>query len=125
WNRDGFHVEYVVMFKDDTRFMLVHPITGNLKTMLDTKGPGTIYRYCFTTPDMTSCYEDLVAGGVQPENENGVPLPADQLKSPVGTPTIWLPKQFGDLSMEILEEEGMEASMARLRTEAANQLGAI
>jgi len=118
WKRDDFHVEYVIMFKDTQRFYFVRPFSGNLKDLLDKKGPGTIYRLCFTTQDVATCFHELVSAGVQPENENGVPLRADGLLSPSGTPIIWLPKVFGDLSIEILEEKPMEASMETLRLAA-------
>lgn len=118
WQRGDFHVEFVILFKDAQRFFLVQPYSGNLKDLMDEKGEGTIYRFCFTTSDIGACYEELVDSGVQPENENGEPLSVDDLDSPVGIPIIWLPKEFGDLSMEILEEQAMEQHMAELRSEA-------
>ncbi|MFO0996028.1 MAG: VOC family protein [Alphaproteobacteria bacterium] len=118
WKRGDFHVEYVVMFKDATRFFLVRPYSGNLKTLMDKKGEGTIYRYCFTSKSVKACFKELVAAGVQPENENAVPLKEDDLDSPIGMPIVWLPRVFGDLSMEILEEKPMEAYMTELRENA-------
>jgi methylmalonyl-CoA/ethylmalonyl-CoA epimerase len=119
WHRDDFHVEYVIMFNENQRFMLVRPISGNLKMLLDEKGPGTIYRFCFTTSDISACFKELVDAGVQPQNENGVPLTVDSLLSPSGTPAIWLPKEVGGLSIEILEENAMEARMKARRAEAS------
>jgi methylmalonyl-CoA/ethylmalonyl-CoA epimerase len=119
WKRGDFHVEYVIMFNEHQRFMFVQPISGNLKDLLDSKGPGTIYRFCFTTSDITACFNELVAAGVQPENENGVPLQVEGLVSPSGTPAIWLPKVIGGLSIEILEEKAMETRMNARRTEAS------
>jgi methylmalonyl-CoA/ethylmalonyl-CoA epimerase len=118
WQRGDFHVAYVVMFKNDTRFFLVQPFSGNLKEQIDRKGEGTIYRYCFTSKSVKACFRELVAASVQPENENAVPLKEDDLDSPIGMPIVWLPKVFGDLSMEILEEKPMEEYMRSLRDNA-------
>jgi methylmalonyl-CoA/ethylmalonyl-CoA epimerase len=118
WRRGDFHVEYVIMFKDNQRFFFVQPYSGNLKDLLDKKGEGTIYRFCFTTSDIRQAFRELAAAGVQPEDENGAPLAEDRLDSPAGTPIVWLPKVFGDLSMEILEEKSMEQRMGELRREA-------
>jgi methylmalonyl-CoA/ethylmalonyl-CoA epimerase len=118
WNRDGFHVEYKVLFSGKERFMLVQPISGNLKHLIDEKGEGTIYRLCYTVPDMKTAYDELEAAGVQPENERGQPLTKDNLASPGGTPIIWLPKAFGNLSIELLEEASMEARMEESRLAA-------
>lgn len=104
WDRDGFHVRYKVLSNEHQKFMLVQPISGNLKDMLDSKGEGTIYRFCFKTPDITGAYRELVAQGVQPVNENGKPIGEDEMASPSGTRILWLPKQFGDLSIEFLED---------------------
>jgi methylmalonyl-CoA/ethylmalonyl-CoA epimerase len=117
WKRGDFHVEYVIMFKDNTRFYFVRPFSGNLKEMLDKKGPGTIYRFCFTSQNIKTCFRELIAAGVKPENENGQPMTEDDLASPAGIPIIWLPKIFGDLSMEILEEKAMEERMSERRRE--------
>ena len=97
--------------------MFVHPHSGNLKDQLDEKGEGTIYRYCFTTKDIKACHRELVARGVQPEDENANPISEDDLDSPVGVQALWLPRVFGDLSMEILEEESMENFIGKLRSE--------
>jgi len=118
WQRGDFHVEYVIMFKDALRFYFVRPFSGNLKTMLDEKGEGTIYRFCFTSSNIQTCFHKLVAAGVQPENENGEPLTIEALNSPAGIPIIWLPKVFGDLSLEILEEKAMAERMAQRRRDA-------
>ncbi len=104
WNRDGFHVEYYILSNEWQRFMLVHPITGNLRELLDDKGDGHIYRFCFTTDDFVGQYRDLVAAGVQPVNENNRPLSENELESPSGRRIMWLPKEVGQLSVEILEE---------------------
>lgn len=119
WNRDGFHVEYKVLFSGKERFMLVQPIAGNLKTLIDEKGEGTIYRLCYTVPDMKAAFDELVAAGVQPENESGQPMSKDDLSSPSGTPIVWLPKAFGNLSIELLEEGPMEARMEETRLAAS------
>ncbi len=108
WQRDGLHVRYAVVRWDKERFMLVQPISGNLKELMDAKGEGTIYRHCYTTPDIEAAYDELVAMGVQPENENGKTLARDDLDSPSGARIIWLPKQFGDFSIELLEEQELE-----------------
>lgn len=118
WNRDGFHVEYKVLFNGHERFMLVQPISGNLKTLIDEKGEGTIYRLCYTVPDMKAAYDELKAVGVQPENENGQPMSKNDLASPGGTPIIWLPKTFGNLSIELLEAATMESRMEESRRSA-------
>lgn len=108
WQRDGLHVRYAVVRWDDERFMLVQPISGNLKELMDSKGDGTIYRHCYSTPDIEAAYDELVAMGVQPENENGKALARDKLSSPSGARIIWLPKRFGDFSIELLEEQELE-----------------
>ena len=75
---------------------------------MDSKGEGTIYRHCYSTPDIEAAYDELVAMGVQPENENGKALARDKLSSPSGARIIWLPKRFGDFSIELLEEQELE-----------------
>ena len=63
WNRDGFHVEYKIMFSGTERFFLVQPISGNLKTLIDEKGEGTIYRLCYTVPDDAGLWKMQVRPG--------------------------------------------------------------
>ncbi|WP_426126724.1 VOC family protein [Pseudomonas sp. DWP1b1] len=109
WERGGLHVRYAVVLTGQERFMLVQPIAGNLRELLDAHGEGMIYRHCYTTPDIEIAYDELIAAGVQPENENGVPLARENLQSPSGGRIIWLPKRFGHFSMEILEEATLEA----------------
>lgn len=111
WNRGGFHVRYAVVLMGQERFMLVQPLTGNLRELLDAHGEGMIYRHCYTTPDIEVAYAESVAKGVQPEDENGRPLALADLQSPSGTRIIWLPKRFGHFSIEILEEKGLQAFM--------------
>jgi len=111
WNRGAFHVRYAVVLMGQERFMLVQPLTGNLRELLDAHGEGMIYRHCYTTPDIEVAYAELVAKGVQPEDENGRPLALEDLQSPSGTRIIWLPKRFGHFSIEILEEKGLQAFM--------------
>lgn len=118
WNRNGFHVQYQIMFNGTERFYLVQPIAGNLKDMLEEKGDGTIYRLCYTVEDIDSAYSELVASGVQPQDENGKPLPRENLSSPNGSRIIWLPKQFGTLSIELLEAGRFEQRMEQLRQAA-------
>jgi methylmalonyl-CoA/ethylmalonyl-CoA epimerase len=119
WKRDDFHVEFVVMFKNSERLFFVHPIAGDLKRMLDEKGDGTIYRLCYTSPDVVACHRELKAKDVQPENERGEAVDESQLKSPGGTNILWMPKTVGSLSIEILEEEAFEKAMATLRETAS------
>ena len=111
WERGGLQVRYAVALMGQERFMLVQPLAGNLRVLLDTHGEGMIYRHCYTTPDIEVAYAELVAKGVQPEDENGLPLALEDLQSPAGTRIIWLPKRFGHFSIEILEEQGLEAFM--------------
>lgn len=111
WERGGLHVRYAVALMGQERFMLVQPLAGNLRVLLDTHGEGMIYRHCYTSPDIELAYADLIAKGVQPEDENGLPLALEDLQSPAGTRIIWLPKRFGHFSIEILEEQGLEAFM--------------
>ncbi|KAF6687594.1 VOC family protein [Pseudomonas sp. EKM23D] len=111
WERGGLQVRYAVALMGQERFMLVQPLAGNLRVLLDTHGEGMIYRHCYTTPDIEVAYTELVAKGVQPEDENGQPLALEDLQSPSGTRIIWLPKRFGHFSIEILEEQGLEAFM--------------
>ena len=118
WHRGDFHVEYVVVFCGTERFMLVQPHSGPLALLMDRKGPGTIYRLCYTTKDIKRVYQGLISSGVKPEDENGKALTPEGLDSPAGIPIMWLPKEVGDLSIEILEEAAMEASMRGLREAA-------
>lgn len=111
WNRGGFHVRYAVVLMGQERFMLVQPVAGNLRELLDAHGEGMIYRHCYTTPDIEVAYAELMAEGVQPQDENGRPLSLADLQSPSGKRIIWLPKRFGHFSIEILEEKGLEAFM--------------
>lgn len=111
WKRGGLHVRYAVALMGQERFMLVQPLAGNLRELLDAHGEGMIYRHCYTTPDIETAYAELIAEGVQPENENGQPLALEDLQSPSGTRIIWLPKRFGHFSIEILEEKGLEVFM--------------
>ena len=109
WNRGGFHVRYAVVLMGQERFMLVQPLAGNLRELLDAHGEGMIYRHCYTTPNIEVAYAELMAEGVQPQDENGRPLSLADLQSPSGKRIIWLPKRFGHFSIEILEEKGLEA----------------
>ncbi|MFS2155813.1 VOC family protein [Pseudomonas sp. Pseusp122] len=109
WERGGLHVRYAIAMIGLERFMLVQPLAGNLKDLLDTTGEGMIYRHCYSTPDIEQTYDQLIAGGVQPEDENGKPLARENLQSPSGTRIIWLPKRFGHFSIEILEENALQA----------------
>lgn len=108
WERDELHVKYAVVKIGQEHFMLVEPFKGNLKNLLDTKGEGTIYRHCYSTPDIEAAFDELTASGVQPEDENGNPLSKESLNSPSGVRIIWLPKRFGEFSIEILEEAGLQ-----------------
>lgn len=108
WQREELHVTYAVVRMRQERFMLVQPFSGNLKTLLDRKGEGTIYRHCYSTPDIEAAFDELVASGVQPEDENGNNLSKESLNSPSGVRIIWLPKRFGEFSIEILEEAGLQ-----------------
>jgi methylmalonyl-CoA/ethylmalonyl-CoA epimerase len=104
WKRDDFHVKYYVLTNELQKFMLVHPISGNLRELLDRKGEGTIYRFCFKTDDIVGAYRHALAAGVQPVNENDEPIAEADLNTPAGIRIFWLPKQFGELSMEVLED---------------------
>ncbi|CAD0002409.1 VOC family protein [Flavobacterium salmonis] len=108
WERDGLHVTYALVRIDKELFMLVQPFSGNLKNLIDTKGEGTIYRHCYSTVDIEMTYDQLIASGVQPEDENGNALYRENLNSPSGVRIIWLPKRFGEFSIEILEEKGIQ-----------------
>lgn len=109
WERGGLHVRYAIARMGQERFMLVQPLAGNLKVLLDEHGEGMIYRHCYSTPDIEAAYDQLVANGVQPENENGEPLACSDLQSPAGARIIWLPKRFGHFSIEIIEAQALEA----------------
>jgi len=108
WERGGLHVRYAVVMFGAERFMLVQPIAGNLKELMDNQGEGTIYRHCYSTPDIEAAYDELVAAGVQPEDENGNPLGRDGLQTPSGTRILWLPRRFGNFSIELLEEKALQ-----------------
>lgn len=109
WERGGLHVRYAIAMIGTERFMLVQPLAGNLKALLDASGEGMIYRHCYSTPDIEKAYDQLIAAGAQPEDENGQPLARSNLQSPSGGRIIWLPKRFGHFSVEILEEKTLEA----------------
>ena len=109
WERGGLHVHYAIALIGAERFMLVQPLAGNLKALLDCAGEGMIYRHCYSTPDIEKAYDELIAAGVQPEDENAKPLARANLQSPSGTRIIWLPKRFGHFSIEILEDKALEA----------------
>jgi len=109
WERGGLHVRYAIALIGQERFMLVQPLAGNLKALLDASGEGMIYRHCYSTPDIEKAYDELMVAGVQPEDENGQPLARANLQSPSGARIIWLPKRFGHFSIEILEEQALEA----------------
>ncbi|WP_374174818.1 VOC family protein [Flavobacterium tructae] len=111
WERDELHVVYAVVRIGQERFMLVQPFSGNLKNLLETKGEGTIYRHCYSTPDIEAAFDELINSGVQPEDENGNALSRESLNSPSGVRIIWLPKRFGEFSIEILEEAGLQQFM--------------
>jgi len=108
WQRDGLHVRYAVVLFGSERFILVQPLAGNLLELMQRSGEGTIYRQCYTTPDILVAYDELLAKGEQPEDENGKPLAREQLDSPSGVRIIWLPKRFGQLSIEILQADELE-----------------
>lgn len=109
WERGGLRVRYAIAMIGTERFMLVQPLAGNLKALLDASGEGMIYRHCYSTPDIEKAYDQLIAAGAQPEDENGQPLARSNLQSPSGGRIIWLPKRFGHFSVEILEEKTLEA----------------
>ena len=109
WERGGLHVRYAIALIGQERFMLVQPLAGNLRELLDAPGEGMIYRHCYSTPAIEKTYDELMAAGVQPEDENGKPLARANLQSPSGTRIIWLPKRFGHFSIEILEAKALEA----------------
>lgn len=113
WERGGLHVRYAIVRFGTERFMLVQPIAGNLRDLLDRQGEGTIYRHCYSTPDIEQAYDELLASGVQPEDENGQPLARGQLQSPSGARILWLPKRFGHFSIELLEQRELEAFIAQ------------
>lgn len=108
WERGDLHVTYAVLKIGQERLMLVQPFSGNLKNLIDAKGEGTIYRHCYSTSDIEAAFDELVASGVQPEDENGDALSRESLNSPSGVRIIWLPKRFGEFSIEILEEAGLQ-----------------
>jgi len=108
WERDGLHVRYAIVMFGTERVMLVQPIAGNLRDLMEANGEGMIYRHCYSTPDIEVAYDELVAVGVQPEDENGRPLSREALQSPSGVRIIWLPKRFGHFSIELLEERELE-----------------
>ncbi|VVQ18342.1 hypothetical protein PS938_04555 [Pseudomonas fluorescens] len=109
WERGGLHVHYAIAMIGQERFMLVQPLAGNLRELLDSSGEGMIYRHCYSTPDIEKAYDELMVAGVQPEDENGKPLTRANLQAPSGTRIIWLPKRFGHFSIEILEDKTLEA----------------
>ena len=77
WQRDGLHVRYAIVMFGTERLMLVQPFTGNLKALMDSNGEGTIYRHCYSTPDIEAAYDELIEAGVQTEYEYGKPMYSD------------------------------------------------
>jgi uncharacterized glyoxalase superfamily protein PhnB len=69
WERGGLHIRYAIARMGQERFMLVQPLAGNLKVLLDEHGEGMIYRHCYSTPDIEVAYDQLLANGVQPETK--------------------------------------------------------
>src|SRR6218665_1612589 len=63
WERGGLHVRYALVMFGTERFMLVQPLAGNLFALMALQGEGTIYRHCYTTPDIEAAYDELVASG--------------------------------------------------------------
>ncbi|WP_322025125.1 VOC family protein [Burkholderia sp. BCC1977] len=112
WARDGLHVRYAIVMVGAERFILVQPLAGNLKALMDTHGEGTIYRHCYATPDIEAAYDELVAAGEQPEDENGQPLSRENLTSPSGVRILWLPKRVGQFSIEIIDARELERFVA-------------
>ena len=102
-------MRYAIALTGQERFMLVQPLAGNLEGLLDSAGEGMIYRHCYSTPDIENAYDELMAAGVQLEDENGKPLARANLQSPSGAQIIWLPKRFGRFSIEILEDKALDA----------------
>jgi methylmalonyl-CoA/ethylmalonyl-CoA epimerase len=58
WERGGLHVHYAIALIGQERFMLVQPLAGSLKELLDSSGEGMIYRHCYSTPDIEKAYEE-------------------------------------------------------------------
>ncbi|WIV97543.1 VOC family protein [Kinneretia aquatilis] len=110
WSRDGLRVRYAIvrMGEGGERFMLVQPEAGPLRELLDRQGEGTIYRHCYSTPDIEAAYDILLARGVQPEDELGRPLAREQLHNPSGARILWLPCRFGHFSIELLQADELE-----------------
>ncbi|MFC0778618.1 VOC family protein [Flavobacterium sp. HJSW_4] len=113
WEREELRVIYAVVRIGTEHFMLVQPFSGNLKNLLDAKGEGTIYRHCYSTPDIEKAFDELRANGLQPEDENGKPIVKEDLNSPSGVRIIWLPKRFGEFSIEILEDQSLKEFMQK------------
>lgn len=118
WERDGLHVRYAIVRLPEAggrreRFMLVQPIRGNLHELLERQGEGCIYRHCYSTPDIELAYDTLLARGVQPEDELGRPLARERLSTPSGARILWLPKRFGQFSIELLQEDELERFIAQ------------
>ena len=66
---------------------------------------------CCLSSKLETAFDELTASGVQPEDENGNPLSREDLSSPSGVKIIWLPKRFGEFSIEILEENSLNEFM--------------
>src|SRR5690606_32502770 len=49
WERGGLHVRYAIALIGQERFMLVQPLAGNLRELLDASSEGMIYRHCYST----------------------------------------------------------------------------
>ena len=105
----------IVSIKND---FFVHPIGGNLCKVLEEKGDGTIYQLCYTSPDVVGCHYEFTSKRIQPENENGASIHVSDLNVADKTNILWLPKQIGSLSIEILEEEAFEAKLKALYEKA-------
>jgi methylmalonyl-CoA/ethylmalonyl-CoA epimerase len=62
-----------------------------------------IYRHCYSTKDIEKAYDELMDAGVQPQDENGAPLPRANLQSDRRTHYL-VTKALRAFSIEILEK---------------------
>jgi methylmalonyl-CoA/ethylmalonyl-CoA epimerase len=104
FENDEMRVRYKVVKNEWQRFLLVQPGKGNLKDLLDERGNGTIHHFSWSTSDIEGVYRELVSKGVQPQDAFGGPVSEADLVSAEGPKYFFLPKDVGQLSMEVIQE---------------------
>lgn len=124
WERDGLHVRYAIVRLPEagagaSASCWSSPFAAICTSCWSARARGCIYRHCYSTPDIELAYDTLLARGVQPEDELGRPLTRERLSTPSGARILWLPKRFGQFSIELLQEDELERFIAQAFGETA------